>query len=215
MYGHSEEVVGEISAKLGLRGRLFLATKVWTTGRQAGIAEMEESARRPRASRIDLMQVHNLLDVDTQLATLRARKEQGGCATSASRTTRLRPTRRWRACSGARSSTSCRSTTRSSSRRRKPRFCPWRPPRSRGHREPALWRRIEAAAGRRPTDALVGRGRARLLVLGRALPEMDPRPPERHVRDPRNGKARAPRAEHARRTRGGSPTKPGGARLPS
>jgi diketogulonate reductase-like aldo/keto reductase len=77
MYGQSEEVVGEISAKLGLRDRLFLATKVWTTGRQAGIAEMEESARRLRASRIDLMQVHSLLDVDTHLATLRARKEQG------------------------------------------------------------------------------------------------------------------------------------------
>ena len=53
MYGRSEEVVGEISAKLGLRDRLFLATKVWTTGRQAGIAQMEESARRLRAPRIE------------------------------------------------------------------------------------------------------------------------------------------------------------------
>jgi diketogulonate reductase-like aldo/keto reductase len=69
MYGRSEAVVGEISATLDLRNRLFLATKVWTTGRQAGIRQMEESFQRLRARRIDLMQVHNLVDVATQLET--------------------------------------------------------------------------------------------------------------------------------------------------
>jgi aryl-alcohol dehydrogenase-like predicted oxidoreductase len=60
MYGRSEAVVGDISAALNLWNRLFLATKVWTTGKQAGIRQMEESFQKLRASRIDLMQVHNL-----------------------------------------------------------------------------------------------------------------------------------------------------------
>ena len=77
MYGRSEAVVGEISAALNLRNRLFLATKVWTTGKQAGIRQMEESFQKLRASRIDLMQVHNMVDVATQLETLREWKQQG------------------------------------------------------------------------------------------------------------------------------------------
>jgi len=56
---------------------LFLATKVWTRGREAGVRQMEESLRRMRAKRIDLMQVHNLTDVTTQLETLREWKQQG------------------------------------------------------------------------------------------------------------------------------------------
>lgn len=77
MYGRSEAVVGEISATLNLRNRLFLATKVWTTGKEAGIRQMEESFEKLRATRIDLMQVHNLVDVATQLETLREWKQQG------------------------------------------------------------------------------------------------------------------------------------------
>lgn len=77
MYRRSEAVVGEISATLNLRNRLFLATKVWTTGKEAGIRQMEESFEKLRATRIDLMQVHNLVDVATQLETLREWKQQG------------------------------------------------------------------------------------------------------------------------------------------
>jgi diketogulonate reductase-like aldo/keto reductase len=77
MYGSSEAVVGELTAGLGLEKSLFLATKVWTSGREAGIRQMEESMRRMRTKRMDLMQVHNLTDVNTQLETLRAWKEQG------------------------------------------------------------------------------------------------------------------------------------------
>ncbi len=77
MYGSSESVVGELAAGLGVEKSLFLATKVWTSGREAGIRQMEESMRRMRARRIDLMQVHNLSDVNTQLRTLREWKEQG------------------------------------------------------------------------------------------------------------------------------------------
>ena len=77
MYRRSEEVVGDIAADLGLRPKLFLATKVWTTGRQSGIAQMEESLRHFRTDRVDLMQVHNLVDVDTHLLTLREWKRTG------------------------------------------------------------------------------------------------------------------------------------------
>ena len=77
MYGESESVVGDLAGDLGLQQKLFLATKVWTPGREAGIRQMEESFRRLRAQRLDLMQVHNLLDWRTHLGTLRAWKEQG------------------------------------------------------------------------------------------------------------------------------------------
>lgn len=77
MYGESERVVGDLAAKLGIRPKLFLATKVWTTGREAGIRQMETSLRLFRAERIDLMQVHNLQDLATHVKTLREWKAAG------------------------------------------------------------------------------------------------------------------------------------------
>jgi diketogulonate reductase-like aldo/keto reductase len=77
MYGRAEEVIGDLSAALGIRDKLFLATKVWTRGKESGIKSMERSMARLRTKRIDLMQVHNLVDVHTHLATLREWKEQG------------------------------------------------------------------------------------------------------------------------------------------
>ncbi len=77
MYGRAESVIGDLTAKLALRDSFFLATKVWTTGKQAGIESMERSMQRLRAKTIDLMQVHNLVDVDTHLATLRDWKARG------------------------------------------------------------------------------------------------------------------------------------------
>ncbi len=77
MYGLAETVVGDLAAALGLHGSLFLATKVWTTGHEAGVAEMERSLRRLRVPRLDLLQVHNLVDWPTQLRTLRTWKEAG------------------------------------------------------------------------------------------------------------------------------------------
>jgi diketogulonate reductase-like aldo/keto reductase len=77
MYGRSEEVIGDLAAKLHLYEKLFLATKVWTRGRQAGIESMERSFARFKTKRIDLMQVHNLVDVSTQLQTMREWKAQG------------------------------------------------------------------------------------------------------------------------------------------
>jgi aryl-alcohol dehydrogenase-like predicted oxidoreductase len=77
MYGSSEEVVGDLAAELQLRPRLFVATKVWTSGRQNGIDQMNASMRKLRADPIDLMQVHNLVDAGIHLETLRAWKREG------------------------------------------------------------------------------------------------------------------------------------------
>lgn len=71
MYGASESVAGELAERAGLGDALFWATKVWTRGEAEGVRQMEESARRLRRRRIDLMQVHNLVDWRTHLATLR------------------------------------------------------------------------------------------------------------------------------------------------
>ena len=77
MYGRAEEVVGDLLTKLKLRDSLFLATKVWTRGQQAGIDSMERSFARLQTKTIDLMQVHNLVDAETQLRTIREWKAQG------------------------------------------------------------------------------------------------------------------------------------------
>jgi diketogulonate reductase-like aldo/keto reductase len=77
MYGRSEQVIGEIAGKLRLHSSLFLATKVWTTGKEEGIASMERSLARLETKKLDLMQVHNLVDARTHLATLRSWKEEG------------------------------------------------------------------------------------------------------------------------------------------
>jgi diketogulonate reductase-like aldo/keto reductase len=77
MYGRAEEVIGDLVAKLRLRDSLFLATKVWTRGKQSGIDSMERSFARLRTKTIDLMQVHNLVDATTHLATMREWKQRG------------------------------------------------------------------------------------------------------------------------------------------
>ena len=77
MYGRAEGVVGDLLAASGSRSQAFLATKVWTTGRAAGVAQMERSLALLKTERIELMQIHNLLDWKTQLASLRAWKEEG------------------------------------------------------------------------------------------------------------------------------------------
>lgn len=77
MYGRAEAVVGELLAGSDAGQHAFVATKVWTRGRAAGIAQMEASLRLLGRQRIDLMQVHNLVDVDTQLTTLAGWKAGG------------------------------------------------------------------------------------------------------------------------------------------
>lgn len=76
MYGTSEKVIGDLASELYLRPKLFVATKVWTRGMREGIAQMNDSMRKLRAAPVDLMQVHNLVDVETHLDTLDEWKRQ-------------------------------------------------------------------------------------------------------------------------------------------
>lgn len=77
MYGRAEEVIGALATKLKLQDSLFLATKVWTTGREDGLKQMERSAELLGKKKLDLIQVHNLIDLKTHLDTLRAWKKEG------------------------------------------------------------------------------------------------------------------------------------------
>lgn len=77
MYGRSESTIGALAAELGITDELFFATKVWTRGERDGIAQMHRSAERFGTGVVDLMQVHNLLDVETHLRTLRRMKDEG------------------------------------------------------------------------------------------------------------------------------------------
>jgi diketogulonate reductase-like aldo/keto reductase len=77
MYGWAETVVGDLSSELNINEKLWLATKVWTSGRHAGIEQMNDSFRKLQRQKIELMQVHNLLDTKIHLATLRDWKKSG------------------------------------------------------------------------------------------------------------------------------------------
>jgi diketogulonate reductase-like aldo/keto reductase len=77
MYGASESVVGELLAATGNKDAVFIATKVWTDGRESGIAQMQQSQRRMGVAKIDLMQIHNLRDWAVHLPVLRAWKQEG------------------------------------------------------------------------------------------------------------------------------------------
>jgi diketogulonate reductase-like aldo/keto reductase len=77
MYGSAEAVVGDLLAAAGTRSKAFIATKVWTSGHDSGIAQMRQSMRLLKTDRIDLMQIHNLLDWRAHLPTLRTWKAEG------------------------------------------------------------------------------------------------------------------------------------------
>jgi len=77
MYGNSEEVVGDLAAATGLADKFFYATKIWINGEKEGIAQMQASLRKMRRATMDLMQIHNLMDWQTHLKTLKKWKEEG------------------------------------------------------------------------------------------------------------------------------------------
>ncbi len=77
MYGRSEDVLGDLTADLKLLGQFFMATKVWTSGANQGIQQMKSSMSKMRTQPMDLMQVHNLVDVKTHLRTLSEWKAAG------------------------------------------------------------------------------------------------------------------------------------------
>ncbi|MEZ4886416.1 MAG: aldo/keto reductase [Chitinophagales bacterium] len=77
MYGSSEEVLGDLAVELDVLKQLFMATKVWTTGKNAGIDQMKASMQKMQCNPMDLMQVHNLLDFKTHIKTLQRWKAEG------------------------------------------------------------------------------------------------------------------------------------------
>jgi aryl-alcohol dehydrogenase-like predicted oxidoreductase len=76
-YGNAEEVVGALVSEIGNRNKLFLATKVSARGKEAGLAQIEQSFQKLKTDKIDLIAVHNLTDTDIHLATLRELKAKG------------------------------------------------------------------------------------------------------------------------------------------
>jgi aryl-alcohol dehydrogenase-like predicted oxidoreductase len=76
-YGNAESLIGQIAGKSGLTDSLFIATKVRAKGKEAGITQIEQSLGRFQRRKIDLMQVHNLVDVETQMGALRESKSKG------------------------------------------------------------------------------------------------------------------------------------------
>ena len=77
MYGMSEEIIGISAEEYIQKNRFFLATKVWTEGKENGLRQIEESFKKMKANKISLIQVHNLLDWKTQIKTLRSLKDGG------------------------------------------------------------------------------------------------------------------------------------------
>ncbi|MDY7396486.1 aldo/keto reductase [Aureibaculum sp. 2210JD6-5] len=77
MYGSSERVVGDLTSESGLSDAFFYATKVWTSGKEAGIKQMDQSFKLMKRKKIDLMQIHNLVDWKTHVKTLKEWKEKG------------------------------------------------------------------------------------------------------------------------------------------
>ncbi len=77
MYGTAESVIGELTQQTGRAEDFFYATKVWTSGREEGIRQMESSMQKMKRNVMDLMQVHNLVDWKIHLETLRRWKDEG------------------------------------------------------------------------------------------------------------------------------------------
>lgn len=77
MYGRAEQVIGDLTSESGFADQFFYATKVWTTGKEDGIRQMKESMKKMGRSKMDLVQIHNLVDWQTHLQTLRQWKDDG------------------------------------------------------------------------------------------------------------------------------------------
>lgn len=77
MYGSAEKTVGDLTAALSSQNDFFYATKVWTSGKQAGIQQMNGSFEKMKRTTMELMQIHNLLDWETHVKTLKSWKDGG------------------------------------------------------------------------------------------------------------------------------------------
>lgn len=77
MYGSAQQVIGQLLPKVKGEKNLFAATKVWIDGEEEGIEQMEQSRQLWGISTFDLMQIHNLVDWETHLGTLKQMKADG------------------------------------------------------------------------------------------------------------------------------------------
>jgi diketogulonate reductase-like aldo/keto reductase len=77
MYGNAEKTIGRLTADPSLHDHFFYATKVWTSGKQQGIEQMESSFQKMGRTSMDLVQIHNLVDWETHLQTLNEWKAEG------------------------------------------------------------------------------------------------------------------------------------------
>jgi aryl-alcohol dehydrogenase-like predicted oxidoreductase len=77
MYGRAEAAVGALTRAAGLNEQLFIATKIWTQGKAQGRAQLDDSLRLLGRKTLDLVQVHNLIDTEAHLDTLRAARDAG------------------------------------------------------------------------------------------------------------------------------------------
>ena len=77
VYGRAQEILARVTAELGIKEKLFLATKVWAEGRENGVGQMEDSLGKLGIGRVDLMQIHNLTDWKVQMETLKEWKAAG------------------------------------------------------------------------------------------------------------------------------------------
>jgi aryl-alcohol dehydrogenase-like predicted oxidoreductase len=77
MYGYAEAVIGDLLTETSARGRMFSATKIWTPIKALGRWQFERSCRLWGVSRFDLVQIHNLLQWEAHLETLRELKAAG------------------------------------------------------------------------------------------------------------------------------------------
>jgi diketogulonate reductase-like aldo/keto reductase len=77
MYGNAESVTGDLVAQLNEQQQTFYATKVWTRGTENGVAQIEQSMQRMKTARLDLLQIHNLVDWRAHAGTLRRLQIEG------------------------------------------------------------------------------------------------------------------------------------------
>jgi diketogulonate reductase-like aldo/keto reductase len=77
MYRRSEKVIGDITVNMNEKDEFFYATKVWTTGAEAGRKQIADSYRLMKRKQMDLIQIHNLVDWETHLPYLRKLKDDG------------------------------------------------------------------------------------------------------------------------------------------
>jgi len=204
MYGRAEGVVGDLLAERGAdaaRTPPFLATKVWTTGRERGVEQMRASMRLMRRPHLDLLQVHNLVDWRTHLETLRAWKKQGlvrYIGVTHYQLGALGELERIVSKEGIDFVQLPYSiATRDAEQRLLPAAAQHRVAVlvMRPFEEGALFGRVRGKA-----LARLG-GRLRLRQLGAVLPQVHPRPPRGHLPHPRHRQPEAPRRQPRRRRR--------------